>query len=51
MGSMYRGDFTGYLQKHVYAVKTHDEYLQKVVGIEKLAEIRRRETIKEGYSA
>jgi glutaconate CoA-transferase subunit A len=51
MGAMYRGDFTGYLKKHVYAVATHDEYLEKVVGTQKLAEIRRRETIKEGYTA
>jgi glutaconate CoA-transferase subunit A len=51
MGAMYMGDFKAYLQKHVYAVASHDEYLAKVVGAEKLAEIRRRETIREGYSA
>ena len=28
---------------------SHDEYIAKVVGAEKLAEIRRRETIREGY--
>jgi glutaconate CoA-transferase, subunit A len=49
MGAMFRGDFRPYLQKHVYAVATHDEYLDKVVGAAKLAEIRRRETIREGY--
>jgi glutaconate CoA-transferase subunit A len=51
MGAMFRGDFKDYLQKHVYSVASHEEYLAKVVGTRKLAEIRRRETIKEGYSA
>jgi hypothetical protein len=51
MGAMFRGDFTEYLKKHVYSVQSHDEYLQKVVGTEKLAEIRRRETIREGYAS
>ncbi len=51
MGAMYRGDFRDYLQKHVYSVGSHEEYLEKVVGTKKMAEIRFRETIKEGYSA
>jgi glutaconate CoA-transferase, subunit A len=51
MGAMYRADFKDYLQKHVYSVASHDEYLAKVVGAEKLAEIRRRETIREGYNS
>jgi glutaconate CoA-transferase, subunit A len=51
MGAMFRGDFTKYLQKHVYSVSSHEEYLDKVVGAGKIAEIRRRETIKEGYGA
>ncbi len=51
MGAMYRGDFRAYLDKHVYSVATHDEYLEKVVGAAKLAEIRRRETIREGYGS
>ena len=51
MGAMFRGDFTEYLKKHVYSVASHDEYLNKVVGAEKLAEIRRRETIREGYAS
>jgi hypothetical protein len=49
MGAMFRGDFKDYLQKHVYSVASHDEYLAKVVGPEKLGEMRRRETIREGY--
>lgn len=51
MGAMYRGDFTGYLQKHVYSVATHEEYVDKVIGAAKLAEIRKRETIREGYGS
>ncbi|MFZ0889077.1 MAG: CoA-transferase [Candidatus Binataceae bacterium] len=49
MGAMFRGDFTDYLKKHVYSVASHEEYLEKVVGQKKLALIRRRETIREGY--
>ncbi|HYA34497.1 MAG TPA: CoA-transferase [Candidatus Binataceae bacterium] len=49
MGAMYRGDFSDYLKKHVYSVASHEEYLQKVVGVEKLIEMKRREGIKEGY--
>lgn len=49
MGAMFRGDYTEYLDKHVYSVGSHEEYLEKVVGIAKIAEIRRRETIREGY--
>ena len=32
MGAMYLGDFKAYLEKHVYSVASHDEYLAKVVG-------------------
>ncbi len=49
MGAMFAGDFRAYLDKHVYSVGSHEEYLEKVVGASKLAEIRRRETIREGY--
>ncbi len=49
MGAMFRGDFRDYLQKHVYSVGSHAEYLEKVVGAQKLADVRRRETIREGY--
>jgi glutaconate CoA-transferase subunit A len=51
MGAMYRGDFRNYLQKHVFSVGSHEEYLKEVVGGAKLAEIRRRETIREGYGS
>ena len=51
MGAMFRGDFREYLKRHVYSVASHDEYLEKVVGTKKLAELRRRETIREGYGS
>ncbi|HXZ82396.1 MAG TPA: CoA-transferase [Acidimicrobiales bacterium] len=51
MGGMYRGDFRDYLAKHVYSVASHEEYLEKVVGAKKLVEIRRRESIREGYGS
>jgi glutaconate CoA-transferase subunit A len=51
MGAMFRGDFREYLNKHVHSVASHEDYLDKVVGAKKLAEIRSRETIREGYSA
>jgi glutaconate CoA-transferase, subunit A len=51
MGAMFRGDFHDYLNKHVYSVASHEEYLDKVVGAKKMIELRRRETIREGYSA
>jgi glutaconate CoA-transferase, subunit A len=49
MGAMFRGDFRDYLAKHVYSVASHEEYLDKIVGAAKLAEIRRRDSIREGY--
>jgi glutaconate CoA-transferase, subunit A len=49
MGAMYKGNFRNYLEKHIYSVSSHAEYLDKVVGAAKLAEMRRRETIREGY--
>jgi glutaconate CoA-transferase subunit A len=49
MGAMFAGDFREYLKKHVHSVNSHEEYLEKVVGVKKLGEIRRRETIREGY--
>ena len=44
-------NFKGYLDKHVYTVASHEEYLEKVVGVGKMIEMRRRETIREGYSS
>ncbi len=51
MGAMFSGDFRDYLEKHVYSVDSHEEYLGKVVGIAKLAEMCRRDPIREGYQA
>ncbi len=50
MGCMYRGDFSGYIKKHVDAVSTHEEYIEKVIGSKKLVEMKRREEIREGYA-
>ncbi len=49
MGAMFAGDFRAYFDKHVHSVASHEEYLEKVVGAAKIAEICRRETIREGY--
>ncbi len=51
MGAMLRGDFRDYLKRHVHSAGSHEEYLDKVVGAKKLAELRRRETIREGYGS
>ncbi len=37
-----------YLDKYVYGVKSHEEYL-RLIGEEKLRSLRERETIREGY--
>lgn len=38
-----------YLEKNVYTVGSHDEYLEQRVGMARMLELRRRATIKEGY--
>ena len=38
-----------YLEKNVYSVASHEEYLEKVVGVSRMLELKRRATIKEGY--
>ena len=38
-----------YLEKYVHSVESHEEFLEKRVGLPKLLELRRQETIKEGY--
>lgn len=37
-----------YLEKYIYSVASHEEYLEKI-GISRLLELKRLETIKEGY--
>lgn len=49
------GDATGkqmeqFLEKTVYSLANHKEYLEKRVGLEKLLALKRRATIKQGYS-
>src|SRR3970040_1647439 len=46
-----RGFIQQYLEKWVYGLSNHTEMLDKLVGAQKLAELQRRATIKEGYSA
>ena len=41
-------DMKKYLDKYVYGVKNHFEYLE-LIGIERLMRLREAETIKEGY--
>ena len=38
-----------YLEKHVYSVATHQEYLEKRVGLERLLSLKHEANIKEGY--
>ena len=51
VASTLRGLIPQYLDKWVYGVSSHAEMLDKLVGANKLAEIQRRATIKEGYTA
>lgn len=49
------GDVTGvkmqeYLEKYVYSLANHKEYIEKRVGLEKLLALKKRATIKQGYS-
>jgi hypothetical protein len=38
-----------YLERNVYGLASHQEYLEKRVGVARMLELRRRATIKEGY--
>ena len=51
VASTLRGLIPQYLDKYVYGVSSHAEMLDKLVGASRLAEIQRRATIKEGYTA
>ena len=51
VASTLRGLIPQYLEKWVYGVSSHTDMLDKLVGASKLAEIQRRATIKEGYTA
>ena len=39
-----------YLDKYVHSVSNHQEYLEKRVGLERLLNLKRKSTIKQGYS-
>ncbi len=51
IASTLRGLIPQYLDKWVYGVSSQAEMLDKLVGANRLAEIQRRATIKEGYTA
>jgi glutaconate CoA-transferase subunit A len=51
IASTLRGLIPQYLEKWVYGVSSQAEMLDKLVGANRLAEIQRRATIKEGYTA
>jgi glutaconate CoA-transferase subunit A len=51
VASTLRGFIPQYLEKWVYGVSSQAEMLDKLVGASRLAEIQRRATIKEGYTA
>jgi acyl CoA:acetate/3-ketoacid CoA transferase alpha subunit len=44
-----RGALEPYLEKWVFSVQSHQELLEKRVGVAKLLDMKKRETIKEGY--
>lgn len=50
VGATMRGLIDQYLERWVYSVSSHAEMLDKLVGSQKLAELQRRATIKEGYT-
>lgn len=50
-GAVLRDAAPAYLDKWIYSVEDHNEMLEKRVGVKKLLDISRRETIKEGYRA
>ncbi len=50
-GAMTQDKLGAYLEKWVYSVGSHEEMLERHVGVKKLLELRRRETVREGYTA
>lgn len=49
VGATMGGQVRAYLEKWVYSVASHQELLDKLVGEAKLADLRERAAIKEGY--
>ena len=48
-GAQLQNKMAEYLEKWVFGVASHDEMLEKLVGTEKLEQLRAEETIREGY--
>jgi len=44
-----RGGIREYLERYIFSVEFHEEMLERRVGLARLAELRRRAVIKEGY--
>ena len=44
-----QGKMEEYLEKWVFSVSSHEEMLERLVGSEKLEQVRAQETIREGY--
>jgi len=51
VGAAMRGALEQYLEKWVFSMGSHEEMMDKMVGYAKIADMIRRATIKEGYSA
>lgn len=49
MGAVLRGDPQAWLEKWIYGVQSHREMLDKLVGVSKLLDMKKREVISEGY--
>lgn len=45
------GTMDAYLEKWVYSCESHEDMLDKLVGVKKLLQLTNMETIKEGYHA
>jgi len=49
MGAVMRGDIGAYLEKWIYGFSSHNEMLEKNVGLTRLLDMQKREVIKEGF--
>ena len=43
-------EMSEYLEKYVYSVATHQEYLEQRIGLERLLSLKQQAKIKQGYS-
>jgi glutaconate CoA-transferase subunit A len=51
VGAVMRGFVDAYLERWVYSLESQQDLLEKRMGVAKLLELQKRETIKEGYRA